>query len=99
MLKLLTERQKTLIINNVVAACKDISKLNKQGYNFLYLANGFIAHYDRYGFMEPYSDGSLKNALKVNQQFNQWNNFKPGYPDYEYHMQKKEIYNRILERI
>ena len=91
MLKLLTERQKTLIINNVVAACKDISKLNKQGYKFLYLSSGFIAHYDRYGFMAHYGDRSLKNALKVNQQFNQWNNFKPGYPDYEYHMQKKEI--------
>ena len=99
MLKLLTERQKTLIINNVVAACKDISKLNKQGYNFLYLANGFIAHYDRYGFMAHYGDRSLKNALKVNQQFNQWDNFKPDNTDYEYYMQKKEIYNKILERI
>ena len=99
MLKLLTERQKTLIINNVVAACKDISKLNKQGYNFLYLASGFIAHYDRYGFMAHYSDGSLKETIKANREFNQWNNFKPGTPDYDYYMQKKEIYNKILERI
>jgi hypothetical protein len=99
MLKLLTERQKSLIINNVVAACKDITKLNKQAYNFLYLANGFIAHYDLYGFIGHYEDYSLKNDLEINQQFNQWNNFKPGYADYEYYMQKKEIYNKILERI
>ena len=99
MLKLLTERQKTLIINNVVAACKDISKLNKQGYNFLYLANGFIAHYDRYGFMSYYGDRSLKKDIKANYQFNQWNNFKPDNRDYEYYMQKKDIYNKIMERI
>ena len=99
MLKLLTERQKTLIINNVVAACKDISKLNKQGYNFLYLANGFIAHYDRYGFMAHYSDGSLREDLKTNQRYNQWDNFKPDHPSYEYYMEKKEMYNKILERI
>ena len=99
MLKLLTDRQKTLIINNVVAACKDITKLNKAGYNFLYLASGFIAHYDRYGFMAHYSDGSLKETLEANREFNQWNNFKPDNTDYEYYMQKKEIYNKILERI
>ena len=42
MLTPLTERQATLIINNVVSACKDITALNKTGYNFLYLAQGYL---------------------------------------------------------
>ena len=35
----LTQRQKQLIAKNVIAACKDNEKLNKTGYNFLYLAD------------------------------------------------------------
>ena len=48
----LTERQKVLIVSNVVKACKDITLLNKTGYNFLYLASGFIAHYNLHGFID-----------------------------------------------
>jgi len=45
---------------NVLAAFKDIEKLNKSGYNFLYLLCGFIAHYNYYGFIQYYRDHSLK---------------------------------------
>ena len=45
----LTERQKTLIVNNVVKAVKNIDSLNQTGYRFLYLSSGFIAHYDLHG--------------------------------------------------
>jgi len=95
----LTERQKTLIVNNVVKACKDITQLNKTGYNFLYLASGFIAHYNMYGFIDFYSDVSLKNDLIGFAGQNQWKNFHPGERDYEYYMSKKDVYNRILEAI
>jgi hypothetical protein len=92
----LTERQKTLIVNNVLAACKDITKLNGTGYNFLYLASGFIAHYNRFGFMDYYSDGSLAQDILNNARNNQWNNFYPGERDYEYMMAKRDVYNRIV---
>lgn len=95
----LTERQKTLIVNNVVAACRDIEKLNKTGYNFINLASGFIAHYNLYGFIAHYSSNSLKKAILENSRQNQWNNFHPGDRDYEYYMSKKEVYNRILSAI
>ena len=99
MLVALTERQKTLIVNNVVKACKNIDNLNKTGYNFLYLASGFIAHYDLYGFISSYTGQSLKRDIISFAGQNQWNNFHPGERDYDYYMAKKDVYNRILKEI
>jgi len=95
----LTERQKTLIVNNVVKACKNINSLNKTGYNFIYLCSGFIAHYDLYGFISHYSDYSLKQDILSFAGQNQWKNFRPGERDYDYMMAKKDVYNRILAQI
>jgi hypothetical protein len=95
----LTERQKTLIVNNVIKAVKNIDNLNKTGYNFLYLASGFIAHYDLYGFIASYTGKSLKRDIISYAGQNQWNNFRPGERDYDYYMAKKDVYNRILKVI
>ena len=92
----LTERQKVLIVNNVLAAVKDITKLNRTGYNFLYLASGFIAHYNLGGFIGYYEDHSLEVDIVRNASSNQWNNFRPADRDYDYMMAKKDVYNRIL---
>jgi hypothetical protein len=92
----LTQRQKQLIAKNVLAACKDIDKLNKTGYNFLYLASGFIAHYDLEGFKAYYSEHSLQDDIERNAKSNQWNNFRAGERDYDYYMAKKDCYNMIL---
>ena len=99
MLVALTERQKTLIVNNVVKACKNIDNLNKTGYNFLYLCSGFIAHYNLYGFIANYTGESLKRDIISFAGQNQWNNFRPGERDYDYYMAKKDVYNRILKAI
>ena len=95
----LTERQKTLIVSNVVKAVNNIDSLNKTGYNFLYLATGFIAHYNLYGFISHYSGYDLKNDIIRNAKQNQWNNFRPGESDYDYYMAKKDVYNRIVAQI
>jgi hypothetical protein len=95
----LTERQKVLIVNNVVNAVKNIDSLNKTGYNFLYLASGFIAHYNLHGFIDFYRHISLKNDLIGFANSNQWKNFRPGERDYEYYMAKADVYDRILARI
>ena len=99
MLKPYTERQKTIIVNNVVKASKDITKLNKTGYKFLYLASGFIAYYNLYGFIAYYQEYDLKQDLIHNQRQNQWSNFKPGDLNYDYYMSKADIYNKILSKI
>ena len=95
----LTERQKTLSVNNVVKAVKNIDSLNQTGYRFLYLASGFIAHYDLHGFIDFYRYISLKNDLIGFANSNQWKNFHPGETDYEYYMSKADVYNRILAEI
>lgn len=95
----LTERQKSLIVSNVVKACKNIDNLNRTGYKFVSLCSGFIAHYDLYGFIASYTGESLKRDLISYVGQNQWNNFRPGERDYDYMMAKKDVYNRIIAQI
>ena len=99
MLELKTDRQCILIVNNIVAACKDINKLNKTGYDFINIASGFIAHYNLHGFIDEYDEHSLRADILFNKANNQWDNFHPGEENYEYYMQKKQIYNAICEMI
>lgn len=94
-----TERQKTLIVNNVVKACENIEDLNKTAYNFLYIASGFIAHYDMYGFIASYTGESLKQDILSYASQNQWRNFRPGERDYEYYKAKADVYNEIVSQI
>ena len=100
MLKPKTNRQVILIVNNVVRACADITKLNKTGYNYLYLASGFIAHYNLHGFRDFYScPGKLRRWILDMRDSNQWGNFHHGQEHYDYYRQKAEIYNRICVAI
>jgi hypothetical protein len=98
----LTDRQQTLIINNVLAACKDIEKLNKTGYKFLYLCSGFIAHYDLYGFKSYYAGKGhnwLIHDILDNSSANLWRNFRPGDKDYEYYSAKAEVYKKLVDEL
>ncbi len=95
----LTERQKALIVSNVVKACKNIYNLNNTGYKYINLCSGFIAHYDLYGFQDFYSDNSLKHDIVSFAGQNQWSNFRPGEKGYDYAMAQKDVYNRILAQI
>lgn len=99
-LELQTPRQVDLIVSSLrkVFETNDINNLTNAAYKFLYLSSGFIAHYNLYGFRIEYNDvEKLKRDLAKNHFSNQWNNFRPGERDYDYMMQKKEIYNRICE--
>lgn len=101
MLEPLTKRQADLIINNVVkAATSDIGALSKSGYNFLYLAPGFIAHFDRGGFVCHYGspDELRKDILRFRTE-NQWHNFRRGEENYEYYRQRSDIYNAICAKL
>jgi hypothetical protein len=95
----LTERQKTLIVTNIVKAVKNIDNLNSTGYKFISVASGFIAHYDLQGFIAEYSDRSLKQDIVSYAGSNQWRNFRPGESNYDYYMSKADVYNRILAQI
>ena len=92
----LTTREKQLISKNILAACKDINKLNKRGYDLINVASGFIAHYDINGFKAYYSEHSLQADIERNAKPNQWNNFRKGEGYYDYYMAKRDCYNMIL---
>lgn len=98
-MKILTENQVTRLVNNIVQACDNIEKLNKQGYDYLNLCSGFIAHYNLSGFIDYYSYHSLISDIESNAKANQWKNFNPADSHYDYMMQKRDIYNRILGKL
>ena len=95
----ITEKQKILIINNIVKACDDIEKLNGTGYKYIYLANGFIAHYNLQGFKGHYTGSSLSRDILNNESSNKWLNFREGDRDYLYYKSKADIYNRIVAKL
>jgi len=95
----LTERQKSLIVNNVVKACSNINALNSTGYKYLYLANGFIAHYNIDGFRDYYTRKDLLADILEYEEQNTWRNFMPGQDNYEYYMSKKDVYKRICSKL
>ena len=98
-MELLTPRQCALIINNVVKACDDIEKLNKTGYNFIHNCSHFIAHYSLWGFIDFYTKFPLRDDILDYKRYNQWSNFSPADSNYDYYMQKRQIYNQICNRI
>lgn len=98
----LTIRQRQLIVASFrkVFQTGDISHLSKSAYNFIYLASGFIAHYNLYGFRDEYRDVDyFKQRILANLGPNQWKNFRPGERDYDYNMAKRDTYNAIAEEI
>ena len=65
------EEQK--IIRDCVKAARNIDDLTDKAYRFFNLSSGFIAHYNRFGFMEHYREpGSLKQDIQAHQNHNQW---------------------------
>lgn len=91
-----TEAQKNSIAKNVLAACKNIDKLNGPSYRFLNLCSGFIAHYDINGFKGFYSEHSLQKDIEANARANQWHNFRSNDSGFDYYQSKRDIYNKIL---
>jgi hypothetical protein len=94
-----TEKQKTMIVNNVLKAIDDPAKLSKQAYKYLYLCSGFIAHYNHSGFIGHYRWNSLRGDILYFAGWNEWRNFTPADRDYEYYASKADIYNRIVNAI
>ena len=94
-----TEKQKSLIVNNIVKACNDIKTLNRTGYKYIYLANGFIAHYDLNGFICHYTRHDLLADILDHEDQNTWRNFSPDHADYLYYQSKKDIYKRICSKL
>jgi len=96
MIKSIDTKKQALIVKNVLAACKDINKLNKTGYDYLYNCSGFIAHYDINGFKAHYSNNNLQSDIERFSKQNQWSNFRAGENNADYYHSKRDVYNKIL---
>jgi hypothetical protein len=95
----MTQKEQDLTVAAVVRAVGNITKMNKRAYNFLYLAQGFIAHYDQRGFMSHYEDNDLRKDIIDNAEANRWTNFRQGDRDYEYYKAKADVYQRVVNLI
>lgn len=96
----ITAAEEKQIVNSIkrVFAKNDIEALTKKAYNFIYLASGFIAHYDIYGFRGVYANPKdLARELIQNKEINKWENFHPGERDYEYYMSKARVYKELVK--
>lgn len=101
-LTLKSPREVQLIVSSFrkVFQNNDIEHLTKAGYNYIYLAPGFIAHYNLVGFRDYYLDvKQLRYDIIDNHRMNQWNNFTIRDAEYAYYMQKRDIYNQILNLV
>lgn len=94
-----TLKQQELIVKNIVRACADIGKLNGTGYKYLYLANGFIAHYNIRGFKYYYSSRDLTEDILDREEDNTWRNFSPDCSNYAYYKSKREIYKKVCDTL
>jgi len=95
----MTQKEQDLTVAAVVRAVGNITKMNKRAYNFLYLAQGFIAHYNQQGFMMFYSVRDLRKDILDNAEANRWLNFRQGDRDYEYYKAKADVYQRVVNLI
>ena len=88
------------IKGNIVEACRDITKLSLEAYRWLHLRAGFIAHYDREGFIEEYQTcQNLRDNILANLIHNTSCNRSRKDRDYPYYLQQCEIYQQIVERL
>jgi len=100
MIQPITPAQQSRIVSNVVAACRNIEKLNATGYKFISLAAGFIAHYNLHGFKAAYSEpGRLQRAIEEQAKYNQWHNFRKGEENADYYHSKRDTYNAIIDKL
>lgn len=101
-MKPITPRQKSMIVSSFkkVFATGDIENLTNNAYKYIYLASGFIAHYNLYGFREAYRDVSLlKKDILLNVRANQWDNFTSTDKNYDYYMSKADVYRSLASLV
>lgn len=101
-MKAITPRQKSLILSSFkrVFSTGNIDNLTNSAYKYIYLASGFIAHYNLLGFRDAYQDvARLKENILRNAQANTWSNFTPSDRHYDYYMSKVDVYKELVDLV
>lgn len=100
MLHPLEPEKASRIVSGVLEACRDITRLPMESYRWLHLRAGFIAHFDRDGFIEEYqSCQNLRDNILANQIHNTSCSRSHKDVDYPYYLQQCEMYNEIVEKL
>ena len=87
-------------MNNILAACRDITCLSLEAYRWIHIKAGFIAHYDLGGFIEEYQTcQNLRDNILANQIHNTSCNRSRKDKDYPYYLQQCEMYQQIVEQL
>lgn len=95
----MTEKERELTFKNIISAVKDIEKLNKRGYNHLYLMSGLIAHSNIGGFIEHYKETSLRDTIVNSIKAYNYDNFSSSNKDWDYYKAKKELNSMLLKEL
>ena len=100
MLKPLEPQHAEQIVNNILDACKDITKLSVEGYRWIRVRSGFIAHLDKEGFIADYQTSqNLRDNILVYEHANIHCNRRNTDIEYPYYQQQCDMYVRILDNL
>ena len=100
-MELRTEHEETMIVKSVVGfANGKRSTMTMAAYQYISGMAGFIAHYNKDGFEQEYSDrNKLRSEIKRNAQVNLYGNFRPGDKGYKYYKQMAAMYRTIVSML
>ena len=100
MLQQLSPEKAHRVIDNILMACKDITRLSPEAFRWLYLKAGFISHFDLEGFIENFQNSrNLHDNILAYQTQNTRCTRSIKDKDYPYYLQQSEMYRQIVENL
>lgn len=93
-----TDKQADAIVKSLDRCSKKgLEYMSNDLYDALYLASGFIAHYDKAGFIDYYENFEALAREIMRNTSNISTNYREGEKDYEYYAKKAEIYKKLFD--
>ena len=100
MLKPFEPQHAVRIVDNILDACKDITRLSVDGYRWISIRAGFIAHYNKEGFITDYQTSqNIRDNILVYEHANIHCNRSVTDIEYPYYQQQCDMYARILDNL
>ena len=95
----MTPAQQARLVDNLVAACVNARRLQRNSYEFLSVSPGFSRHGDYQGFIDHYAaSGSLGRDVLRFAEINRYTSLRQG-PMADYYQRKADIYALVVERL
>jgi hypothetical protein len=95
-----TPEKASRIIENMLKACRDMTQLFLEGYNWIRRMKGFYAHFDLEGFIEEYQTcQNFRDCILAYQIHNTCLSCSENNPEYPYHLQQCEMYQKVVDTL